>query len=220
MTVISLPDRDETVTQAVDAAWENLEAVEDLEQLKYERKKAKVKAALEGITDEEVFAEIQSRRGGAPREDKKVKVAELETLIASKDELGDDKPDGNFFARSLPRTGWISPGWGRSNESYLFTAYARSSPKSALLALSPPHRIRTANWKWGFAVRHWPERSVGCRPSKTKEKECFSNFGETRSRRGRHAPDVLRREANSRRDLVAGGTSIKGRTGCFPACLI
>ena len=31
MSVISLPDRDETVKQAVDAAWEYLEAVEDLE---------------------------------------------------------------------------------------------------------------------------------------------------------------------------------------------
>lgn len=115
MTVISLPDRDETVKQAVDAAWEYLEAVEDLEQLKYERRKAKVKAALEGVGDEEAFAEIQSRRSGTLKDDKKVKVAELETLIASKDELGDDKPDGNFFARSLPRTAWDQP-WMRSIE--------------------------------------------------------------------------------------------------------
>ena len=49
MSVISLPDRDETVKQAIDAAWEFLEEVEDLEQLKYERKKAKVKAALEAV---------------------------------------------------------------------------------------------------------------------------------------------------------------------------
>jgi len=49
MSVISLPDRDETVKQAVEAAWDFLEGVEDLEQLQYERKKAKVKAALEGI---------------------------------------------------------------------------------------------------------------------------------------------------------------------------
>jgi len=49
MSVISLPDRDETVKQAVDAVWEFLEEVEDLEKLKYERKKAKVKAALEGL---------------------------------------------------------------------------------------------------------------------------------------------------------------------------
>ena len=74
----------------------------------YERKKAKVKAALEGISDEEAFAEIDLRREGRTKDEKKVKVAELETLIASKDELGDDRPNGNFFARSLPRTAWDS----------------------------------------------------------------------------------------------------------------
>ena len=49
MSVISLPDRDETVKKAVDAAWEFVEEVEDIDQLRYERKKAKVKAALEGL---------------------------------------------------------------------------------------------------------------------------------------------------------------------------
>lgn len=109
ITVISLPERDETVKQAVDAVWDNLEAVETIDDLKYERKKAKVKPALEGLTDEEVFAEIQSRRDDTPKVEKKVKVAELETLVASKDELGDDKPDGTFFARALPRTAWDRP---------------------------------------------------------------------------------------------------------------
>lgn len=106
LTVISLPDRDEAVKQAIDAAWEYLEAVEDIDQLRYERKKAKVKAALDGISDEEAFAELQLRHGGGTKEEKKVKVAELETLVAAKEELGDDRPNGNFFARALPRTVW------------------------------------------------------------------------------------------------------------------
>lgn len=109
MTVISLPERDETVSQAVDAVWEFLEAIENLDQLKYERKKAKVKAALESISDAEVLTEIESRRQGLSTEEKKVKVAELESLVASKEELGDDKPDGNFYARSLPRKYWDRP---------------------------------------------------------------------------------------------------------------
>ena len=112
LTVISLPDRDETVKQAIDAAWEFLEAVEDIEQLRYERKKAKVKAALEGVSDEEAFAEVQIRRSGGMKQEKKVKVAELETLVASKEELGDDRPNGNFFARALARPAWDSP-WMR-----------------------------------------------------------------------------------------------------------
>jgi hypothetical protein len=33
----------------------------------------------------------------------------MEMLIAAKDELGDDKPDGNFFARNLPKAVWDAP---------------------------------------------------------------------------------------------------------------
>ena len=65
-----------------------------------------MKAALEGITDEEAFGEVQSRKSGIPKGDKKVKVAELETLIAAKEDLGEDRPNGNFFARSLLRSSW------------------------------------------------------------------------------------------------------------------
>jgi len=115
MSVISLPDRDETVKQAVDAAWEFLEAVETIEQLRYERKKAKVKAALEGVSDEEAFAEVQARTTFILKNDKKVKVAELETLIASRDEIGDDSPNGNFFARNLPSAAWNRP-WMKAFE--------------------------------------------------------------------------------------------------------
>ncbi len=109
MSVISLPDRDETVKMAVDSAWEFLEAVENLDQLKYERRKARVKAALEGLSDDEVLAELKSRQNGGADDNKSVKQAELETLIAAKQEIGNDKPDGNFFARSLPRASWDAP---------------------------------------------------------------------------------------------------------------
>src|SRR5207249_2182341 len=40
---------------------------------------------------------------------KTVKQAELETLVASKEGLGNDRPDGNFFARNLPRNNWDQP---------------------------------------------------------------------------------------------------------------
>lgn len=111
MSVISLPDRDDVVAAAVDQAWQNfLEYVETLEELRDERRrKPPVKAALEGLTDDEVFAEIQSRRGGGAAVLKTVKQAELETLVASREEIGEDRPDGNFFARSLPREKWDRP---------------------------------------------------------------------------------------------------------------
>jgi hypothetical protein len=109
MSVISLPDRDVVVKEAVDAAWEYVEAVDSVDELRYERKKAKVKAALEGIGDDEVFAEISARKSGTPKEDKKVKVAELETLVAAKEDIGEDRPNGNFHARTLPRAIWDRP---------------------------------------------------------------------------------------------------------------
>ena len=109
MSVISLPDRNETIKQAMDSIWEFVAEVEDLEQLRYERRKARVNAALDGMSDDEVFAEIQSRRGGTGVPLKSVKQAELETLVASRDEIGEDRPDGNFFARSLPPDRWNRP---------------------------------------------------------------------------------------------------------------
>lgn len=109
ISVISLPERDNAVKEVVDSAWEFLETVEDLEQLRYERKKAKVKVLMEGISDEEAYAEILAKRSGVLAETKSVKQAELETLISSKEEVGTDKPDGNFLARNLPRAKWDQP---------------------------------------------------------------------------------------------------------------
>lgn len=109
MSVISLPDRNETLREAVEAVWDFIGEAEDAGEVKYERKKAKVSAALDGFKDEEVFAEIKVRRGQSAGAGKSIKQAEMETLIASKDAIGDDKPDGNFFARNLPRNEWDMP---------------------------------------------------------------------------------------------------------------
>jgi ribosomal protein L23 len=109
MSVISLPDRNESLRAAVETAWDFIGEVEDVEMLSYERKKAKVRAALEGFSDDEVFAEVKVRRGQSAETQKSIKQAEMETLIGSKAELGDDKPDGTFFARNLPREVWDAP---------------------------------------------------------------------------------------------------------------
>jgi hypothetical protein len=109
MSVISLPDRDETVKKAVDGVWEFLETAEEVDDVKRERKKSRVSAALEGLSDDEVFTEILARRGAVLGEAKSVKQAELETLMASKEEVGNDAPDGYFFARAVPREKWDAP---------------------------------------------------------------------------------------------------------------
>ena len=75
MSVISLPDRDDTVKAAVDAVWEFLEIVEDLDDIRRERRRARVQAALEGLSDDEVFAEVQARHRAAIEPAKSVKHA-------------------------------------------------------------------------------------------------------------------------------------------------
>lgn len=111
MSVISLPDQGEAVAKAVSQVWENFLAyVKTLDQLRAERERPMVKAALEGFSDEAVFAEISERHaGGSQATIKSVKQVELETLLVSKEEIGSDQTDGDFYARALPRAGWDRP---------------------------------------------------------------------------------------------------------------
>ena len=105
LSTISLPDQDKKLQAAVGKVWEDfLQYVEAIEDLVRERKKARVNAALEGYADDIVWREILRRREGSPAtEAKKIKVAEIETLLSSVEEAGDDKLDGDFCARALPR---------------------------------------------------------------------------------------------------------------------
>lgn len=109
MSVISLPDRNVELREAVEQVWDFIGEVEDVGDLRYERKKAKVHSVLGDHSDADVFAEIKAIRGQSVGQVKTIKQAEMETLIASKDELGDDKPDGTFFARTLPKAIWDRP---------------------------------------------------------------------------------------------------------------
>jgi hypothetical protein len=109
MSVISLPDRNENIREAVDAVWDFIGEAEGITDVDYERKKAKVHAALEGYTGDEIFAQIKSRRGESSADQKSVKQVELETLSAAKEELGNDRPDGDFHARMSKRENWDQP---------------------------------------------------------------------------------------------------------------
>jgi hypothetical protein len=86
--------------------------VDSLEDLQRERRKAKVFAVLQDYSDDKIFAEIQRRKGGKEEEKKSIKQAEFEMLQLSQTEIGDDLPDGDFFARSVAlkesRTGHLS----------------------------------------------------------------------------------------------------------------
>jgi hypothetical protein len=112
MSVISLPEQENRVARAVSEVWEHhLQYVESMGDLQKDReRKPPVRTALDGLTDDQVFAEIQARRGPAPRpQSKPVKLAEIEVLAGAADESGHDLPDGDFYARTVPPATWDAP---------------------------------------------------------------------------------------------------------------
>lgn len=58
-------------------------------------------AALEGLTDAEVWKEVERRRSGYKPGVKGIRDAEVETLLSTADEIGEDRPGGDFYARSV-----------------------------------------------------------------------------------------------------------------------
>jgi hypothetical protein len=103
LRVISIPDADAALKMAVDKVYEDfLQYAENVDDLRRERKKQKVFAALEGLDGEAVFAEVQRRKGKAEIPSRTIKQAEIETLMASTDEIGEDLPEGvDFHARRM-----------------------------------------------------------------------------------------------------------------------
>ncbi|MBM4319749.1 MAG: DUF1998 domain-containing protein, partial [Deltaproteobacteria bacterium] len=100
---ISIPDHDERVRKAVDAVWDDfLSVAESASDIKRERKKQRVLQALDGLSDEEVWAHCQRRQGGGSEQPKGLKEVELDTFLSVPNELGEDKPEGDFYARRLP----------------------------------------------------------------------------------------------------------------------
>lgn len=103
MGVISIPDTDEAIREAVDRVWEDfLQYAESEADVRKERKREKVAAALDGFSDDLVWAEVSRRLSGVVPVPKGIKQAEIETLLAQKATLGDDRPEGDFFARAHP----------------------------------------------------------------------------------------------------------------------
>lgn len=109
LSVISLPDRSQVVREAVDAAWIFLNAATTLEEIGFYRRIPQAGEALKCISDADVLQELQSRRAPSLQVEKSVKAVELETLLSTEEEIGEDRPSGLFFARTLPRAKWDQP---------------------------------------------------------------------------------------------------------------
>jgi Domain of unknown function (DUF1998) len=105
LSVISLPDSDEALRAAVNLVYEDfLQYAESSDDVKRERRKQKVANALEGFSDEAVWAEIRRKQSGQGDQGKSIKQVEIETLLSSPEEMGEDAPDGDFYARARKLT--------------------------------------------------------------------------------------------------------------------
>ncbi|SVD59510.1 uncharacterized protein METZ01_LOCUS412364, partial [marine metagenome] len=87
--VIAIPDTDAALKAAVDEVYEDfLQYSESIEDVTKERRRQRVMNALDGHSDEEVWAEIERRKDGTPIEDRSITQAEIETLMASPVSVG------------------------------------------------------------------------------------------------------------------------------------
>jgi len=106
LSVISLPERDDDLIEAVGHLWTFLQHVTTVEVLETLRTvMPPVKAGLEGHSNDRVVDEIKRRKEGV-QSGKTVKQAEFDTLSAAKAESGEEKLDKTFYARALPEARW------------------------------------------------------------------------------------------------------------------
>lgn len=99
-SVIHIPDADALLREKVALVFDLLKGADDADDVAFFRKKqAPVKNALEGFTNEAVWAEVERKKAGEAIAHKKVKDAEVEVLLnpgAIKDDAG------RFSGRILP----------------------------------------------------------------------------------------------------------------------
>ncbi|BAZ10549.1 hypothetical protein NIES4071_23720 [Calothrix sp. NIES-4071] len=105
LSVISLPDSGAALRNAVNLVYEDyLKYAEDANDIRKERKKQKVASAIEGFSDEVIWQEIQRRQSGEGSQYRNIKSVEIETLLSSPVEVGEDVPEGDFYARARDLT--------------------------------------------------------------------------------------------------------------------
>ena len=101
-SVISLPSADDDIKVAVGKVFDNyLQYDENEEEIQFERRRPQVDEALKGFSNTAVWKEVQRRKSGKPTEQKKIKQVEIETLLSQPDEIGEDLPEKDFYARNL-----------------------------------------------------------------------------------------------------------------------
>ncbi len=110
LSVISIPDLRKPVDDAVRALWADFLAdVETPDELVKVRRKPTPAERLRDFSGADVLAAIERQRGGGTGASQKVKDVEFAALTEAAEEMGADVPDGDFYARRMPREFWQAP---------------------------------------------------------------------------------------------------------------
>ncbi len=112
LSVISIPDRKAPLDEIVKSLWDDGLSVVATNPavLPVMRQIPKLATRLAGVSDAEILASVtRIAQGVAQFVDRPVKEVEFEAFAEAAEELGSDLPDGDFFARALPKTAWDAP---------------------------------------------------------------------------------------------------------------
>lgn len=109
LSVISIPDtRGDLDPLIASLIPQGLNIVDGLERLALVRQIPSIGTPLQPYDDTTVLAALARVRGGIA-DTRSVKEVEFAALAAVGEEAGSDVPDGDFFARALPRNLWDAP---------------------------------------------------------------------------------------------------------------
>jgi len=109
LSVISIPDRKSPLDEIIKTLWDDGLSVVATNPavLPVMRQIPKIATRLAGIADADILASVtRIAQGVAQFAERSVKEVEFEAFASADEELGCDKPDGDFFARALPKAAW------------------------------------------------------------------------------------------------------------------
>ena len=102
LSALSLPDSADRIRSAIDSVWAMVKDVKDIATLGVLKGAiSALNSALESFDDALVLQHIQAKRDGVRPSRRPIKVEEFEALTGAAESLGEDRPEGVFFAKRL-----------------------------------------------------------------------------------------------------------------------
>jgi len=136
-TVISLPTEEDELTKLVDELSGELTNVRSARDIAHAKLfNSKIAAALEGHSDDDIFARLQRIREGAITDARRPKLSEFDVFASGRAEIGQNHPTAKLYAQTLARETWADPSAGID--------------LSSIKNLVAVHRLREVSCLYGF----------------------------------------------------------------------